>query len=79
MSALVIADITAVRVTPDSGHSPVQVRCPLSAKNRHWLPVDAATRRAEEADQRRQGEEFVPEEKPVALPDLNVGSRRVRH
>ena len=38
--------------------------------------VDAATRRAEEAGQKHQGEEFVPEE-PVVLPDLNVGSRQV--
>jgi hypothetical protein len=28
-----------------------------SAKNRHWLPVGAATRCAEEAGPRRQGEE----------------------
>ncbi len=45
----------------------------ICAKSRHWLPVDAATRRAEEAGQRRQGEESVPEEGPVALTALNVG------
>ena len=60
-----LADITArsrhVRFTPDSGHSSLQVGCPLSARSRHkdfnelQAPSQAVSRSSMDLNSRRAG------------------------